>query len=56
MQQAANADEAERQELVKKAVERDMKWMYYVLNQKQYRDYLTLLNVTLNNRGLSAAK
>ena len=52
MQLAALADSADRQERVKKAVERDVKWMHYVLDQKQYRTYLTLLNTTLNNRGL----
>ena len=56
MQLAANAKEADRQELVKRAVERDIKWMHYVLDQKQYRNYLMLLNITLNNRGLIAAK
>ena len=56
MQLAASANEADRQELVKKAVERDIKWMHYVLNKKQYSNYLTLLTTTLSNRGLSATK
>ena len=56
MQMAARADENARQELVNKAVERDIKWMHYVLDQKQYSNYLTLLNSTLNNRGLTVAK
>ena len=56
MQLAAHANESDRQEMVNKAVERDVKWMHYVLNQKQYRKYLTLLNVTLVNRGLSVTK
>ena len=56
MQMAARADENARQELVNKAVERDIKWMHYVLDQKQYSNYLTLLNNTLNNRGLTVAK
>ena len=56
MQLAARANEADRQELVNKAVERDIKWMHYVLDKKQYRNYLTLLNVTLNNRGLTVTK
>ena len=53
MQMAAHAEENDRKERVKKAVERDIKWMHYVLNEKQYRAYLTLLNTTLNNRGIS---
>ena len=56
MQLAAQAKEADRQELVNKAVERDIKWMHYVLDQKQYRNYLMLLNLTLYNRGLSVVK
>ena len=56
MQLAAFADEADREALVKKAVERDIKWMHYVLDQKQYRTYLMLLNTTLNNRGLNYNK
>ena len=56
MQLAAQAKEADRQELVNKAVERDIKWMHYVLDQKQYRNDLMLLNLTLYNRGLSVVK
>lgn len=56
MQMAAHANEIERQEMVNKAVERDIKWMHYVLNDKQYRTYLLLLNTTLNNRGLNVEK
>ena len=56
MQLAAQAETADRQEKVNKAVDRDLKWMHYVLNQKQYRTYLMLLNTTLNNRGISVTK
>ena len=56
MQLAAHANESERREMVNKAVERDVKWMHYVLNDKQYRTYLLLLNTTLNNRGLNTDK
>ncbi|MBQ8487156.1 MAG: hypothetical protein IJ533_05870 [Prevotella sp.] len=56
MQLAAVANEGDRQELVNKAVERDVKWMHYVLNEKQYRKYLQLLNITLFNRGLNYNK
>ncbi len=47
--QYANND---RKALVERAIENDVKWMRYVLNDKQFRTYLTLLNTTLNNRGL----
>ena len=52
MQLAAHADDNDRKEMVSKAVERDIKWMRYVLDEKQYRTYLMLLNTTLHNRGL----
>ena len=48
--QYANND---RKALVERAIENDVKWMRYVLNDKQFRTYLTLLNTTLNNRGLN---
>ena len=47
--QYANND---RKALVARAIENDVKWMRYVLNDKQYRTYLTLLNATLSNRGI----
>ncbi len=56
MQLAAHTNENDRQEMVNRAVERDIKWMHYVLDEKQYRKYLMLLNTTLNNRGLKVEK
>ena len=56
MQLAAHTHENDRQEMVNRAVERDIKWMHYVLDEKQYRKYLMLLNTTLNNRGLKVEK
>ena len=47
--QYANND---RKALVARAIDNDVKWMRYVLNDKQFRTYLTLLNTTLNNRGI----
>lgn len=52
MRKAANAEESERKELVKKAATKELKYMHYVLNDKQYRTFTTLLNLTLENRGL----
>ena len=43
----------EREAQVKKAVEKDIRWMNYILTKDQYRKYLLLLNTTLNNRGLN---
>lgn len=49
---AAHANKDEREELVDKAVNKDVRYMRYILNQEQYRKYLILLNATLRNRGL----
>jgi len=52
MMQAAYAPADERAALVEKAVNKDVRYMHYILDHKQYRTYLTLLNMTLLNRGL----
>ena len=43
----------ERDAQVKRAVDKDVRWMNYILTKEQYRKYLVLLNATLNNRGLN---
>ncbi len=54
MQFAAHySNKEEREARVKEAIEKDVKWMNYILNKDQYRKYLTLLNATLSNRGLN---
>lgn len=53
MQTAAVADEADREQLVKFALYKDLKYMYMILNKEQYTLYTRILNVTLNNRGLN---
>ena len=50
---AAQYGEGERDAMVKRAIENDVKWMRYVLNDEQMRKYLVLLNATINNRGLN---
>ena len=50
---AAQMNKDEREDMVKHAVTKDVKFMRYILNDKQYRKYLLLLNTTLNNRGLN---
>ena len=52
MDKAAQADAAQRKELVKAAAARELQYMGYVLNDKQYSKFNTLLNLTLSNRGL----
>ena len=50
---AAQYGENDRSSMVKRAIENDVKWMRYVLNEDQMRKYLLLLNSTINNRGLN---
>ena len=52
MMLAAHANKDEREALVDQAVKKDVRYMRYVLDEKQYRKYLLLLNTTLHNRGL----
>ena len=52
MMLAAYAQNDERKELVDQAVKKDVRYMRYILDEKQYKKYLTLLNATLQNRGL----
>lgn len=41
-----------RRAIMNNAIEKDLRWMHYILTEKQYHKYLTLLNVTLMNKGL----
>ena len=52
MMLAAQYGKDEREKMVDKAVRKDLTYMGYILNKSQYRKYLTLLNLTLTNRGL----
>ena len=52
MMLAAYAHTSERENLVDEAVKKDVRYMHYILDEKQYKKYLTLLNATLVNRGL----
>ena len=53
MMNASVADKSEREVKVQSAIKKDLSYMRYVLNDRQYREYVKLLNVTLNNRGLN---
>ena len=53
MMNAANAPKDERKSMVDKAIEKNLKYMRYILNSNQYSKYLQLLNATMNNRGLN---
>ncbi len=52
MMLAAHANKNDRAEIVNNAINKDLRYMRYVLNENQYRKYLLLLNTTLRNRGL----
>ncbi|MBO4464845.1 MAG: hypothetical protein J5797_11735 [Prevotella sp.] len=52
MMLAAQAMGDERAKLLEAAVKKDVRYMHYVLDEKQYKKYLLLLNTTLTNRGL----
>ena len=49
---AAEYGKKDRDEMVKRAISNDVKWMRYILNTHQMHTYLTLLNATMKNRGL----
>ena len=50
---AAQYSNNDRKALVARAIENDVKWMRYVLDETQMRTYLQVLNSTINNRGLN---
>lgn len=50
---AAKYGNNDRDAMVKRAIDTDVKRMRAVLNNDQMRTYLILLNTTLNNRGLN---
>ena len=52
MMNAAVAPADERDTMVGKAINKDLKYMHTILSENQYRKYLMLLNATLKNRGV----
>ena len=48
--------EESRDKIVANAVKKNIKYMSYILDDKQYRKYLMLLNLTLVNRGFDICK
>ena len=52
MKLAAQATGEERKTMLDMAVKKDVRYMHYELDDKQYKHYLLLLNTTLYNRGL----
>lgn len=52
MMLAAQATGEEREQLTDQAIRKDVRYMRYVLDHKQYKTYILLLNTTLRNRGI----
>lgn len=52
MNAAAKAPETEKKEMVRKATQKELARLRYVLDRDQYRKYNMLINATLTNRGL----
>ena len=48
--------EESRNTIVANAVKKNIKYMHYILNDNQYKKYLMLLNLTLENRGFDIEK
>ena len=53
-QQEAFSRSARKEELMTRALHANLKQMKEALNEAQYRNYVTLLNVTSNNQVLSS--
>ena len=53
-QQEALSGSARKEELMTRALHANLKQMKEALNEAQYRNYVTLLNVTSNNQVLSS--
>lgn len=52
MMVASQAHKDDRKAIVEQAVEKDLKYMSYILTPTQFAKYKTLLDTTLSNRGL----
>lgn len=51
---ASISNEESRNKVISNVIKTNVKHTHYVLNNKQYKKYLMLLNVTLRNRGFEA--
>lgn len=50
---AAHMDKESQRKFIDNVINYDLRQVSYVLNEKQYRKYVTILNVTMRNRGLA---
>ena len=49
---AVQDSESSRSMITKNLIEKNVKYMSYILNKNQMRKYLTVLNATMSNRGI----
>lgn len=49
---AIQNSESSRNVITKNLIEKNVKYMSYILNKNQMRKYLVVLNATMNNRGI----
>lgn len=45
-----------KNKIVSNAVKKNIRYMGYILNKEQYKKYITLLNLTLQNKGFDLSK
>lgn len=53
MTSVAAADKESRKAMMDEAVKKDLRSMHEVLNRKQYKTYVRILDATITNRGLA---
>ena len=49
---AVQSSDSSRNVITKNLIEKNVKYMSYILNKNQMRKYLVVLNATMNNRGI----
>lgn len=53
IKKAEKMDGSKQSEIVTKAINSNLRAAHKVLDAKQYHDYVTIMNITLNNTGLA---
>lgn len=53
LKKAEKHEGSKQSEIVTKAINRNLRAAHEVLDRKQYHDYVTIMNFTLNNTGLA---
>lgn len=53
IKKAEKQDGSKQNEIVTKAINRNLRAAHKALDAKQFHDYVTIMNITLNNTGLS---